>query len=159
MTVWQPCLQSQRAGVRAAGRKWTHSAGLLLQQSKGPPPAGGLSGLSISPGLKAIAGRGPRGPCVGLSDCGRPLQMFSDGPGTRWVPTTDRHFALGSQAPSQGGGGQQDGAWSTQSNAHLPHENLSNPEPNSRATTCDESHLVPERKTETLYRGPCSGLP
>ena len=34
----------------------------------------------------------------------------------------------------------------------LPHENLSNPEPDSRATACDEGYLVPERRKQRLFK-------
>ena len=141
--------ESRSEGSRAQG---THSAGLLPSNLRGPLPKG-LSGLNISLGLKAQLAEDP-GAYVGLSDSGRtPFKCsLTDLELEGFPPLTGILPRIPGPLPRRRG--QQDGAWSTQSNAHLPHENLSNPEPNSRATTCDESHLVPERKNRLFTEAP-----
>ena len=124
----------------------------------GAPSPKGVSGLNISPGLKAQLAEDP-GAYVGLSDCGRtPFKCSLMDLELEGFPSlTGILPRIPDPLPRRRG--QQDGAWSTHSNAYLPHENLSNPEPNSRATTRDESHLVPERKNRDSLQRPRFRLP
>lgn len=68
------------------------------------------------------------------------------------APATQEHLAQGPAEPMQGGVsfGEQENTDDTEESS--PHKNLSNPEPDPRATTCDEGHFVPKKTGGTLKR-------